>query len=261
MLSVLHDAYLATATEEGQTRLTAAQTLLVITGNSDPAALARQVAHSGVEFEEQQLSNAISGARTLATQILNNRGQATPSFDHSLNIDWIGSLYASTGCSRSASLGSVTPISQNPGGLERRAPPNSASTSGYIVLLWAAALATATGAVSFVLTKFKPVLYFRKRQAERMPRYPITMSVDVTFTDPDENIRQDQLEAMDISRGGMKLNWPDAPPTGTTVTLSLLGTQHFCQIVWSNSHYAGLLFETLLTQHQISKAKDPKSDN
>ena len=59
------------------------------------------------------------------------------------------------------------------------------------------------------------------------------------------------MTGLDVSAGGMKLAWPDAPPQGTAITASLPTGEKAGSVVWSNAHYAGVVFDQQLAQDEV----------
>ncbi|MEM9427782.1 MAG: hypothetical protein AAGA06_13890 [Pseudomonadota bacterium] len=256
VLGALHDAYLATLTEAGKTRLSAAQTLLVLAGAGDGASLAHRVARAGVTVDADKLSNAVADAKILATDTLEAGRRATPAFRHSSNVSYLGEVYAATGCRSSAITASLTPVTNAPGVVsepEKSQPP--ASTVPSVMMLSAAVFAVG-GMTAVMVYKFTRSFFYRKRKVARMPRYPISMQVDLTYTDADGELREMKVNALDISRGGVKLNWPDGPGPGIRVTIPILASQRFCQIAWANAQYVGLMFESPLNPQELNTLKE-----
>ena len=256
MLGALHDAYLATLKGPVEDRERAAMALLVITGDRDGATLARQASRSGIELDGSRLSLAMENARNLAARTLAGTRPDELVFRHGLDIDWLGDIFAASGCRNSAPTTSLTPSAPDRMAQTRRdtsALETTAKTRTLTVLFTVTATAIL---VAIVAHRISRSAFLRSRRAERMPRFPISLPLHLTYTDPEGHIRETDVEASDISRGGLKLSWLNPPPTGTLVTLPILGSERLGHVVWANAYYAGIVLEAQLTKQEIDTLKE-----
>lgn len=168
VLGALHDAYLATLTEEGATRLSAAQTLLVLAGSGDSASLARLVARAGDDVDADRLSIAVTDAKMLATETLKATATATPAFRHSSNVAYLGAIYAETGCRNSASTASLTPVTNVSGIASRTEGSQSSKTVVPSFFVIAVAIIAGLGTAAAMAYRFTRSVFYRKRQVVRM---------------------------------------------------------------------------------------------
>ncbi len=252
MLGGLRDAYRATLLETGETRQRAAMSLLVFAGSQSPAALSRQVARSGVSVPADHLAAILDDAKALAEATLANNRNADTGFRHSLNIDWLSATYVNSGCQNSV----ATTSRGGPSAAAASQPKASNPVQEYLakqpVGLVVSVAVAALLMVCFAVYRFFTSFYMRSKRVERMPRSPIRIPLEVTYTDPEGGMTQSQVEAVDISLGGMKLSWPEPPPPGTLASFVLLSTNRLAQVSWSNSFYAGVMFQTPLNKTELS---------
>lgn len=262
MLGGLHDAYRATLAEPVPNRQRAAMALLVLIGTQDAAALARLVAQSGKTIPVNKLEQVLTDAKVLAKATLNGTRSEEPDFRHGLNVDWLSNAFIASGCqasgpttSRSASAYKKLSVSN------ADEPPRSPSRS------WDATLVlyglTLLSAVLTILGGYKlyTSFFMRRHRVERMPRFPISLPLDLTYTDAEGHMREAAVQALDISQGGLKLDWPDPPEQGTLVTLPLLAMQRLGRVSWSNTYFAGIMFDTPLTQQELKSLKETHKDS
>lgn len=258
MLGGLHDAYNATLRGSHDVRQRAATALLVFVGGQTGKSLSRQLARDGIDAPPDRLEALLSQAQTLAQDVLNSNLVAVDTYRHGRNVDWLASLYLSSGCQNSMST-----TSQNVGAASyenARHRTQDEKTSNLLQGKTSKVVMVVIGILLFALAvgiyRFSQSFIMRRRMVERLPRFPIALSLDLTFTDPDGNMQQASGDIVDISQGGLKLSWPDPPPAKTLVTVTLLATQRLGQVMWSNNHFAGVMFETRLTRPELKSLMD-----
>lgn len=260
MLSTLHDAYEATLNGKPTHKRSAAQTLLVVAGDRTEDRLVTQLARAGVTVDPPRLADALADARAIATATLAGTSLEPADFRHGLNLTWLAEVVIATRCANSPAHASLTPAqSGNAGatltgtGVHAEDTPLQVGPTAKLLLI---GLALAAIPAALLLRRS---VFIRKRQVERLPRFPIALPLDLTFTTPDGEIEEAQGEALDISQGGMKLRWDAPPPTGTLATIPLLGIQRLSRVIWSNPHYAGVMFENALTKPELKSLKESHS--
>lgn len=262
MLGGLHDAYRATLVEPGPSRRRAAMALLVLIGTQDAAALARLVAQSGKTIPVNKLELVLIDAKALAQATLNGTRTEEPDFRHGLNVDWLSNTFIASGCRASAPT-----ASRSKSVFEKRSvgdasqPPRSPTRSRNATFILYGL--TLLSAVLTVLGGYKlyTSFFMRRRRVERMPRFPISLPLDLTYTDAEGHMREAAVQALDISQGGLKLDWPAPPEQGTLVTLPLLATQRLGRVSWSNTYFAGIMFDVPLTQQELKSLKETHKDS
>ncbi|MEM7719842.1 MAG: hypothetical protein AAF222_11630 [Pseudomonadota bacterium] len=249
----LHDAYLATLVADPETQRRTAKTILVAIGGSSVDRMAHGLKRTGLDVDRARLKTALNDAASLAKVTL--AGQRFPqedTFHHSQNVSWLAKIFEATGCARSAETASAAP------NYATRAAQNATDVTPIqgphpLLLAGLAALALALGVAGY---RFSRSFTMRRRQLERMPRFPISLPLSITFTDENGEMQQTHADALDISQGGLKAKWEDAPPPGILVTLELLGSQRFAKIAWANDFYAGIMFETALNKTELKALKE-----
>lgn len=251
ILGGLHDAYLAALTKTGATQIQGATTLLVILGGSSASSLARLVATSGVTVDTDKLEQSMEDANQLALQVLANEQLPNDTFHHSLNIDWLGDTFLRTGCMNSDITG------QQIG----NQPQTADAESSTVQVIVAAArrhpiLTLVIGLCTVLCTgvglhRFRQSHTFKKGRAERHPRMPISIKINLTSINEDGDTKQTSVTGIDVSIGGMKLEWPDPAPVGTNLKLILPIGVRLATVAWSNAYFAGIIFDDLLSQSDL----------
>ncbi len=253
MLGGLHDAYNATLRGTHDVRQRAAMALLVFVGGQNGKSLSRQLARDHILAPQDQLETILSQAQVLAHDVLNNNLVTIDTYLHGRNVNWLASLYLSSGCQNSSSTTSQSVRAASYENAKQQAQYETKSNllqdkTSQIAMVGISILLFA---LTVGIYRFTQSFAMRRRMVERLPRFPIALSLDLTFTDRDGNMQQASGKIVDISQGGVKLSWPDPPPAKTLVTVKLLATQRLGQVSWSNNHFAGVMFETRLTRPEL----------
>ena len=253
MVGTLHDAYRAAFFEAGDLRQKGAITILFTAGGRTGTDLATAMARAGVTADADRLQHSVEAGTALATALIS--GQPLPEgYDHEAHIAYLGTLFARSRCANSAAAAT-------PGGSAHgiAAPEQANAQSGLLgkdtssavkAGLFVAMLTVVTG-LAYAAHRIWTSLAMRRRRVERLPRTPISLGFDLTYTDADGNMKQSKVEALDLSAGGMKLSWPDPPAPGTTVTLTLPIGSRLGQVMWSNAHFAGAMFDDRLSKAEL----------
>lgn len=250
VLQRMHDAYLATLTETGQMQLSGARSLLVYAGGS-PKSLIQQLKKADIQIEEDRLTRVIQQAVDVAQIVMTGAPLPTDTFQHSQNIKWLGNIAHRTNCKdfvvaadwsgRHSRASSSPPPKYTLSKLKSNYP---IVIAGVLVLLALAGLG---------IRKYRKSRLFLVRQMDRLPRSPASMTLPATFTDAEGNIQQTTVTALDISTGGMKFDWPDAPPPGIVLTVSLPFGQRLARVAWSNAYFAGIVFDSPLSKREMAQ--------
>lgn len=247
----LHDAYRATVLETGKSQMYGAQSLLVLASGQSGASLERSLATTEAEVSEGELSAILADARSEAERILGNDHSSGLAAKHVMNIESLGNLFLETGC-RDVLSGTSRPAGDT-------VTPETATASFKIRLTQTAQrqlLSSALYAVAFI--GFAAVIYraltsfhVRKRRVERMPRTPILLPLEISCESPVGKMSRISVDALDISAGGLKVSWSDAPEPGTSISVDLMAKERPAQIAWSNTHYAGIIFRDMLSDREL----------
>lgn len=78
-------------------------------------------------------------------------------------------------------------------------------------------------------------------------RYRLNRTVEIVVGRKSELAR-----VIDISRSGAQISTPSISVVGENIEMSIGGVPRAAQIVWSNQHYAGLKFDEMLSQGDLS---------
>ena len=250
MLGRFHDAYLAALTETGETQISGARTLLVLVGGKNSNSLERQLQKTGLQISEDALSRVMRQGAELAHGLLIGAPPPSDSFPHSRNIDWLAKIVHRADCQDGIANRTVNGVLSRR--QETRAWKPSKDIQVETVSFGLAGMAAFLSMLFFGIRKLRTSRAFRVRQAERLPRRPFSMQFLLTITDQAGDIQQTKASGVDLSAGGMKLEWRDAPPTGTTVTVSMPFGERLASVVWSNAYYAGIVFDDTLSNSQLT---------
>lgn len=258
-LGTLHDAYRATLEERGKRQQSGALTLLFLVGGQDAAELAERVGWSGAEISQERLAEVLIAGKDLAGATLEGRPKADTEEVHNANVRYLESVFLASRCQNSASNSShlrgdfspppslTKPKNTFASSLQQAAPTTQ------LLLVMAVLIGAAGG--GYGAYSVWTSAYMRRKRVERLPRKPISLKFELTFTDAEGHMKQADVEAIDVSAGGMKINWSDPPPAGTTITLALPVGHKLGQIAWSNSHYAGAMFQDRLSNKDLESLR------
>lgn len=248
VLQRIHDAYLATLKETGQLQVSGARSLLVFAGGS-PKSLRQQIKKAGIQIEEDGLSRVIREAVDLAQIVMTGAPLPLETFQHSKNIKWLGDIAHRSQCkdyvvatdwsARQSRISSSPATHFSPDTLK-----DPIAIVGVVVLL---------GIAVFGIKKYRKSRMFLVRQMDRLPRSPTSLTLPVTFTDPEGDIQQTTVTALDLSTGGMKFDWPNAPPPGIVLTVSLSSGEHLARVAWSNAYFAGIVLDSPLSKREVAE--------
>jgi hypothetical protein len=257
MLGGIHDAYRATLLEPDPVRTRAAATLLVQIGNRNAAELAKLVSRSGTTVSANKLEEVLQDAKTLAKATLDGNRAEVAAFRHGLNVDWLSKTFVASGCRESLATASRAAPGFASGSVTgaTKTASQTAKKRDKTLLFGIAAFGLIIMA-TYLGYRFHTSFLARRRRVERMPRFPISMPIELAYTDADGHMREAAVQALDISQGGLKLDWPDPPGPGTLITLPLLSMQRIGRVSWSNTYYAGIMFETPLTRQELKSLKE-----
>lgn len=262
MLSRFHQEYRATLTESDDAQRSAAQALLVIAGGN-AATLTRQVAKSGIDIEPERLTLALSNGAKLAKQVLARDPLPADLNPNESDVSWLAERLNSNSCS-GATTASGTSLAAGNG---HSAFGNGRSDSNSSSALNSANLAALGAVLALIGAIIGVVLYRRswthqKRVTVRLPRRQVHHTIQIMFTDGDGNMKQTDVAVLDLSVSGAKLEWPDNnAPAKSAVTAMFPFGNSLATVVWSNTHYAGIMFDERISDadiKEIEELSDPK---
>lgn len=241
-LAGIRDAYVSLARESGLAQQDAAIALLSLhLPAARPAGLAEELRDAGIDLSENRLEQALDDAAEQAHAVISGSASAVERLAHDNNRQWLAGLIDSTGCPAHWDERSDQPIRSNPGipppNEEDRSEQSLALILKYVALGLGFALALVGG---YFIRKSRT---FRKGEMERLPRYSVLVDARIEC----DNLTT-KTRILDISRGGAKIAWEDAPENGTALTLHVGDLAIPSSIVWRNEYYAGLLFDTLIEE-------------
>ena len=258
VLSVVHDRYQTILQSKGDTRARAAARLYPFLSDIDT----RQVGQDlDSKHDGERVVRVLNSARSLAEFVISGVTLSLVSIaPHTQNVTWLGDVLDQSDCPSAAPPKRQNPDSAKTKPMESRTKlpwgkfKSLAEETPYapgILLLLGLVLLAVSGLVVLRTRSF------RIRQLKRLPRYPVGFSVPVSYIDANGGQHAVSAKALDISLGGMKLGLPDAPKPGTSLNLALPFGAVSGSIIWSNAHYAGILFDKHLSPEGLAEIRQP----
>ena len=267
MLVGFHNSYRAVIYEQGTLRKQAALTLLFTLGGQDVPRLVEQVERAGLNVSVERMQAAVENAIRVA-EIVADGGLPESRNIHAPHIEWVAELVQQSGCASSDVTATTAPrlASASASGKVK-----SASSSGsiaafvkklpkgqfYIVV---GMIMLAAAALGYGLYRLWTSVYMRRKRLERLPRSPISLTFQLTYTDPDGHMKQTEVTALDVSSGGLKLSWDNPPPDGTVMTLELPVGSRLGRVAWSNQYYAGVMLDDALSTAELNGIRKTGKD-
>lgn len=247
LLARLHDGYAALVRARNAPAREAALVLLAVDLPAfDAERMARTLRARSIEADTDRLRDVADEAGRLARDRVEDRAGDPGLTRHSQNLYWLGGLILATGCGDRWSAGTAP----GRGGLSARLPAIGAGDATD--LRFGAAILGAMLAAAFLFAFFRSRT-FRSGQLKRLPRKSVSFPARGLVLDgPKRGLTQD-VHVLDLSVGGAKLAWTDAPEPKTSLTLVMDAYAIPANIVWKNDFYAGLLFEVRITQSDLEK--------
>ena len=215
---------------------------------TDTASLGRDLNTEGAPADITRIARLFADASSLLNSSWSNRASHTERARQ--NLAYIDRMVTASGCKPiepTLSQTGETTDAFNP--QSTATPTQPAINTPLLVILTLLALAAALGAAAFVtLSKRGP----SKRLTERLTRYPAVLPVLVTTEGRDPAL----IDTADISQGGVRLSWTDAPAEGTAITIDFSEVECPARIIWSNAYFAGARFDTLLSTEDLTRIRN-----
>ncbi|MDA8585726.1 hypothetical protein N9L47_05560 [Rhodobacteraceae bacterium] len=257
-LARFHDVFVHMVTETGQAQSRAAsllqKTLLKIDAEFVVNTLETTV-------DQSRLAQLFTTAQHISIQIITGNTPPDTDFLAALDeLDWIGAEIRKSGCIATAltdqsenirlaaKISAQTSANVNTNAsFPTRYTPKTTSENLTIIARTLAALVS-TFCLVYVLSKTRRLRVLR---LNRMPRAPIALKFDLIYSAPDSYQTQIDVTALDASMGGMKLKVSKPLPDGAALLLSLPIGQRSASVVWANSYFAGIMFDTELSDTDL----------
>ena len=256
-LARIHDLYRALVDNDDLGKSRAAARLFPMLSERDPESFLQDL---GIDTQVSRFSTALASGGNLAKAVITKPNQTPQALDHhKANISYLASLVQDSDCLsgsgykqgaggkflQSAALNSQGLTSDTKSSRsDRSRQPFSVAT----ILIAALAFATVAGAVYFL----KKTRILRIRNVNRLPRSKIRLTVPIVVENPETGPQRQSASAMDASVGGMKLRLESPIPSGADVSLSLPFGERPAMVVWSNAHYAGIVFQANLSNTEFN---------
>ncbi len=250
IVASIHDHYHAIVAEDADTRARAAARLFAILPELNGSALAHQMSGETVSVDGERMARIFGAATRLSRDLITGDNDTMVALaPHIANVDWLADRIADTTCfdrfaprpkkTATATVGSSHGASKSDEDGRFRI-----SLGVLLAILGVAAFGT-------LLWFFRKSRTYKIIRAERLPRHLTTIAVDIDFETPMRGPQSARITGLDVSLGGMKLAWQQAPPRGTELTLHLPPGERKALVVWSNAYYAGIVFEKQLDEDEL----------
>ena len=250
-LARIHDRYHAVVIDDPKLAARSAAQLLTALPGPLATALAARLAQGGTDVDAERLDRILVAAQSISRDIVMGRpAPMVARAPHRNNVAWLADIVRSTNCV--ARFPDVGDSEEEATGASLGSAGAFTSTVAQERNLWpllSAAGIAALLAMLFVARKSRP---YRIAEVQRLPRHFTTVAVDVSYETPARGPQGVRLTALDISAGGMKLAWENAPPLGTTLSVRLPQGQRGASVVWSNAWYAGIMFDQHLPEDELA---------
>lgn len=250
-LARVHDRYHAVVQGTDDLRARSAAQLHGWLPTLNARGLANLLAEGGTEVDADRLSRILDGARRLSRDLITGTPPTMVGLaPHIENVDWLAETVRASGClSRFAEPEQADGAETLSAGTAIGAGGEGQPLFGKLVLPLLALLGL--GAVAYAVHAIRKSRTYRVMQVARLPRHFTTAVVDVAYETPARGARKEKVTGLDISAGGMKLAWPEAPPRGTLLKIRTPLGERTASIVWSNAHYAGIMFDQVMTEDEL----------
>lgn len=255
-LAQLYDAFYAITRETGDIRTRAAARLYPQLATLDVEEFAEEL---DAGFSEEEIAEALTTARTLSREVIMDADlspfRVLDSRDEAAFLaEFIERSRCLSGASGGGGGGSAERETQNDDngpkklsfgpksrsqGTKSLVDTSKPATMGILI----AAGLLALGASGFFIFRSRPV---KIHMAERLPRHRIRLDFTAAYAGAPHSVT-----ALDVSLGGMKLKVPKPLDNGTFMELSLPHGATPATVIWSNAHYAGILFDERLDKADL----------
>ncbi|MBT8460636.1 MAG: PilZ domain-containing protein [Boseongicola sp.] len=167
------------------------------------------------------------------------------------NLSYIDRMLKATGCQSGETITAQAETAQSEPPITKPETPKRArsATTKLLVGLVVFTLALSLVAAVAYLLRSRRVPTSR---TERLKRYPAVIPVMITTADAPPEL----IETADISRGGVRLSWTNAPPEGTPLTIDFSVVECSAHIIWSNTYFAGVRLDTPLSDEELTKIRN-----
>ena len=254
-LARIHDIYRTLVDSDGVQQGRAAARLFPMLSEIDPQAFLKGL---GIDADVSRFATAFFSAGNLAKAIVTDPTRPPEALDHhNANVSYLASLVHKSECFaedasqtgngrrslQNTSFDPDGPLSDTDGSQTRQ---NTQPFPIMPILVIALVLGAAAGLVYFL----KKTRILRIHMVNRLPRRKIRLTVPILVEDPETGPNRQSASAMDASVGGMKLRLEEPIPAGADLSVSLPFGDCPALVVWSNTHYAGIMFHANLTEDE-----------
>ena len=247
-LLAVSDAYQALLADHTRhSRAIAANQLLKIVPVHSAVTFKKAFGDMSVDVPLARLEGVLGDAFFLARDAISGAFDPTDVAEvHEQNSNWLTGTITRTGCSRKSGAagtgqtGAQTfPEPNARENAERRQEQKAAQASVLIAVLIA-------GIVCIACFAIYQSRHFRIKRVQRLPRHAVAFKASATFNDTDSPII-----VLDISIGGAKIECDHPPVAKQPISVHLPCGTVSATIVWATAFYAGVMFETRLSDAEL----------
>ena len=215
----------------------------------DATALGRDLGVEGAPADISRIARLFADVSSLASGTWADRSRHA---GRSLqNLTYIDRLLTATGCETPQKIASQSGASDRSAQGPSASEPATPDSTTPRLALW-----TATAVTVALIAAIAAFIVVRKgllsAKADRLTRHHTVIPVLST----PEGAPPELIDTADISRGGVRLSWKNAPPAGTPLSIDFSELECSGQVIWSNAYFAGVRFETLLTEDELTRIRN-----
>ena len=253
-LAVIHDAYRVLVEENpSMTKSIAANELLNLVPIYSAQTFRSEFFDLSLDIEVARLEKVLVDAFFLGRDALAGRliEGNTPQF-HQQNADWLTGTISRTGCFTEAG-GAASPQNTTQNANQSNTAPQSSSSIDLALptLSKSAKVGASLSVLTILLVTMAGFLiyqsrHFRIKRVARLPRHTVAFTASASFADTTHSII-----VLDLSQGGAKIECDHPPLAAEELTLHLPCGSVPATIVWATAFYAGVMFESLLSEDDL----------
>jgi hypothetical protein len=255
-LLAIHDAYYALLEESApHSRAIAANQLIKNVPIHSANTFKDAFDEMALDVDLSRIEEILVGAFILGRDALSGAfDPATVSELHEQNAHWLASTINRTGCTRESSTArTAQAVSQGSAALPE--PDTRATAEGQrsaqASAFFAPLIALIIGIACYAIYQTR---HFRIKRIARLPRHAVAFKASAVF-----NGKNCPIIVLDVSVGGAKIECDHPPVAKEHITLHLPCGTVSASIVWATAFYAGVMFESQLTEKELQTILDDES--
>lgn len=247
ILAGVYDTAMALELETDDVRNTAAISLIaLIIPEARPSEIVAELARHDIPANSERLQRILQNTTVRARDVL--YGKTIPPLSRNSaeagELDWLADLILATNCMDGWGGLQVLPLPDDLKSLPEKTLAAAASWSAEVGLVFGIGLA------AFAVRAIRRSKRFRTGELRSQSRTIVSLDATAKVEAGNDFAT---LKIVDISVGGAKAAWINPPEVDAQVSLEIGDRKLGALIVWRNDFYAGLLFDTYLTDEQVQE--------